>query len=113
MLPAKKGYPVPTSADPNTETFIYIKYGVTNTIPDGTIILPPKVEEWSQLCMYLGHPSLRDNERDFIYGGSAKMCAQMVDAIVTYFEELLSQNIVESYDYDVADNEEYVSSTGM
>lgn len=101
MIPAQKGCPVQTGANPDTEMLMYIKYKFSYTAPHGIMINPPCVKQWNQICMFLGHPSLEEREMDFLYGGSSNMLKKMKKKVKNYFENLKEQGIIESYMYDI------------
>ena len=96
--------PISTGHDPNTEMFLYIKYRWKEDALD--VVCPPAYADWKQLCMYLGHPDLKQGEMDFVYGGLQATSKGMEDAIVLYFENIKGF-LIETYEYDFAFNDDY------
>lgn len=97
--------PVFAGPDPNeSECFLYIKYKVHSEIPDGSVILPPCVQDWVQVVMFLGDSSLEVDEFDFIYGGSNDQQHAMVQQTEQYLATLKANNVIQSYMLDAKDN---------
>lgn len=95
----------------DTEVLMYIKYAVSHTLDRSALICPPVVEGWHQLCMYLGHPDLEDNERDFVYGGTQEGLDDMERSVDAYFARLRETGVVESFQRDVRWNQPTCTGT--
>lgn len=104
--------PVNTCHIRNTEYYMYIKYTWKTPITLNYLVSLPCFQDWNQLCMYLGHPSLGENEMDFIYGGKESSMNGMVENVKNYFHSLIDQEIIEKYNYEIELNDTYSLPTG-
>lgn len=85
----------------NPEVLMYVKYRISRHSSLGTVVIcPPSVDEWAQVCMFLGHPLLQENEADFIYGGTEYQLPAMEREIDAYFHDLIHRGVVVSFERD-------------
>ena len=99
--------PINTSNSRNTEYYVYIKYMLVADLQVDCVISPPLYEDWVQLCMFVGHPGLREREKDFIYGGMSSTKDGYIQDTTDYFNDLKERGIVESFLLEVEENDDY------
>lgn len=99
--------PINTGHSVNTQWYAYVRYRWPQTAPPGSVVCPPAHKDWKQLCSYLGHPSLKEREADFIYGGADDTKRDMEGVITDHLSRHLRDGVIDWYDVEWTINDEY------